>query len=89
MINYIKIIRYMSGESIEEQIDRIIDNGMMNEDTRLFFKKSNCVTCEDISKLVNWFEVINDIDFATDNVVFKPKKNMIIKAKSIMKNKEK
>ena len=53
MINYIKIIRYMSGESIEEQIDRIIDNGMMNEDTRLFFKKSNCVTCEDISKLVN------------------------------------
>ena len=88
MINYIKIVKYINGESIEEQIEKIIANGMMNEDTRLFFKKGNCVTCEDISKLVTWFEIINDDDFATDNCVFKPKRNMISRAEIVMKNKE-
>lgn len=89
MINYIKIVKYMNGESIEEQIEKIIDNGMMTADTRLFFTKNNCVTCADISKLVTWFEVINDTDFANDNVVFKPKRNMVSRAEIAMKKKEK
>lgn len=37
MIKYIKIVKYMSGDSISKQIQNIIDNNMMDEDTRLFF----------------------------------------------------
>lgn len=88
MINYIKIVKYMNGESIKEQIEKIIDNGMMTANTRLFFAKNNCLTCEDISKLVPWFEVVKDNDFAIDNVVFKPKRHMISKAEIVMKNKK-
>ena len=70
MIKYIKIVKYMSGDSIEKQIQNIIDNGMMDEDTRLFFKKSNCITMGDISALLSYFDIMKaDV---IDNVVFVP-----------------
>ena len=39
MIKYIKIVNYMNGDSIPKQIQDIIDAGMMDKDTRLFFNK--------------------------------------------------
>lgn len=71
MIKYIKIVKYMSGDSIEKQIQNIIDNGMMDADTRLFFDKHNCVTMSDIKPLLSYFDIRNNDEI--DNVVFVPK----------------
>lgn len=71
MIKYIKIVKYMSGDSIEKQIQDIIDNGMMDKDTRLFFDKNNCVTMEDIKPLLSYFDIRNNDEI--NNVVFVPK----------------
>ena len=70
MIKYIKIANYMSDNSIPKQIQDIIDAGMMDKDTRLFFNKNSCFTMEDIKPLLAYFDIecSNDID----NVVFKP-----------------
>ena len=54
MIKYIKIVKYMSGDSINKQIQDIIDNDMMDKDTRLFFDKTNCVTMGDIKPLISF-----------------------------------
>lgn len=71
MIKYIKIVKYMSGDSISEQIQDIIDNGMMDEDTRLFFDSHNCVTMGDIKPLLSYFDISNNGEI--NNVVFVPK----------------
>lgn len=71
MIKYIKIVKYMCGDSIEKQVQDIIDNGMMDEDTRLFFDKNNCVTMGDIKPLLSYFDVSNNDEI--NNVVFVPK----------------
>ena len=70
MIKYIKIVNYMSDNSIPKQIQDIIDAGMMDKDTRLFFNKNSCLTMEDIKPLFAYFDIgcSNDID----NVVFAP-----------------
>lgn len=70
MIKYIKIVKYMSDNSIPKQIQDIIDAGMMDKDTRLFFNKNSCLTMEDIKPLLAYFDIrcSNDID----NVVFAP-----------------
>ena len=77
MIKYIKIVNYMSGDKIEKQIQDIIDNGMMDKDTRLFFKKSNCVTMKEIKMLLLYFDIV--VDDKIDNVVFLPKEYFIKK----------
>ena len=70
MIKYIKIVNYMNGDTINKQIQDIIDAGMMDKDTRLFFEKDNCLTMGDIKPLLAYFDIrcSNDID----NVVFAP-----------------
>ena len=75
MIKYIKIVNYMNGDTINKQIQDIIDAGMMDKDTRLFFEKDNCLTMRDIRPLLVYFDIrcSNDID----NVVFVPKDNFI------------
>lgn len=75
MIKYIKIVKYMCGDSIEKQVQDIIDNGMMDEDTRLFFDKHNCVTMGDIKPLLSYFDVANNDEI--NNVVFVPKDYLI------------
>lgn len=77
MIKYIKITKYTSGCSIKEQVQDIIDNGQMDEDTRLFFNKSNCITTSDIREMMIYFDIITDNDFDDENVVFKPKSFII------------
>ena len=57
MIKYMKIVKYATGDSIAKQIQNIIDNGMMDADTRLFFDKSNCVTMNDIKSLITYFDI--------------------------------
>lgn len=75
MVKYMKIVNYMSGDSIAKQIQNIIDNGMMDVDTRLFFDKHNCVTMSDIRPLLSYFDIANNDEI--DNVVFIPKEYFI------------
>lgn len=70
MVKYIKIVNYMSGDSIDKQIQDIIDNGMMDKDTRLFFDGKNCVTMNDIRPLLTCFDIRNNSEI--NNVVFVP-----------------
>lgn len=71
MVKYIKIVKYMSGDSISKQVQDIIDNGMMDADTRLFFDKHNCVTMGDIKPLLSHFDIADNDEI--NNVVFVPK----------------
>ena len=76
MIKYIKIVRYMAGDSIAKQIQDIIDNGMMDKDTRLFFNlRQNCITMGDIKPLLAYFDIRSDNDI--NNVVLIPKDHFI------------
>ena len=75
MIKYMKIVNYMSGDSISKQIQDIIDNGMMDKDTRLFFDSHNCVTMGDIKPLLSYFDITNNDEI--NNVVFVPKDHFI------------
>lgn len=70
MIKYIKIARYMVGDSIDKQIQDVIDNGMMDKDTRLFFDKDECLTMGDIKPLLAYFDIRSDNDI--NNVVLAP-----------------
>lgn len=83
MIKYIKITNYMAGDTIAKQIQDIIDNGMMDEDTRLFFDSHNCVTMGDIRPLLTYFDIKNNDEI--NNVVFIPKDYFI---KRFVENKE-
>lgn len=75
MVKYVKIVKYMSGDSIAKQIQNIIDNGMMDADTRLFFDKHNCVTMNDIRPLLTYFDIRDNNEI--DNIVFIPKEYFI------------
>ena len=70
MIKYIKIVNYMNGDTINKQIQDIIDAGMMDKDTRLFFEKDNCLTMGDIKPLLVYFDITYNNDI--DNVIFVP-----------------
>ena len=70
MIKYIKIANYMSDNSIPKQIQDIIDAGMMDKDTRLFFDQTTCLTMGDIKPLLAYFDIRRSNDI--DNVVFAP-----------------
>jgi hypothetical protein len=65
----------MCGDSIAKQIQNIIDDGMMDADTRLFFDKHNCVTMGDIKPLLTYFNIRNNDEI--DNIVFIPKEYFI------------
>ena len=76
MIKYIKIANYMMGDnSIPKQIQDIIDVGMMDEDTRLFFDRDNCITMGNIRPLLAYFDIRSDDNI--NNVVFVPKDNFL------------
>ena len=83
MIKYMKIVNYTSGDSIAKQIQDIIDNNMMDEDTRLFFDSHNCVTMGDIKPLLTYFDIRNNDEI--NNVVFVPNNYFI---KRFVKNGE-
>ena len=75
--NYIKITRYMAGDSLKSQIKYIVDNNMINENTRLFFNKSNMLCTEDIAEMLTYFDIGIDCDFDSKNIVFIPKAELI------------
>ena len=77
MIKYIKIVNYMDGDTINKQIQDIIDAGMMDKDTRLFFvfDRGNCLTMGDIKPLLAYFDIKRDNDI--NNMVLVPKDNFI------------
>lgn len=71
MIKYMRIVNYTCGDSINKQIQDIIDNGMMDADTRLFFDSHNCITMGTIKPLLTYFDIRNNDEI--NNVVFVPK----------------
>lgn len=75
--NYIKITRYMSGDSLKSQIKYMVDNNMVNENTRLFFNKGNMLCTEDIAEMLPYFDIGIDVDFDMNNIVFIPKKRLL------------
>lgn len=75
MRNYIHIVKYTCGESIQEQIDEAVAKGMVTVDTRFFFSNNNCITTRELAELMVNFDIVRDNDFADDNVVFKPNKH--------------
>lgn len=75
MIKYIKITNYMNDDTINKQIQDIIDVGMMDEDTRLFFDRDNYITMGNIRPLLAYFDIRSDDDI--NNVVFVPKDNFL------------
>lgn len=75
--NYIRITRYMSGDSLKSQIRYMVDNNMMNENTRLFFNKGNMLCTEDIAEMLTYFDIGTDVDFDMNNIVFIPKKRLL------------
>lgn len=74
MDKYVKIVKYMSGESIEEQLTELFENNAIDEQTRLFFAKNNCITTKDIAEVMTYFNIKKDSDFDDENVVFVPNK---------------
>lgn len=77
MITYIKITNYMSGASLKEQINELIDAGKIDEDVRLFFAKNNSLTMRDLASIWVYFEFVCDLDFDSENLVLKPSKPLL------------
>lgn len=72
MKHYVKITRYMSGDSLAEQLQQIVDDGLFNADLRIFFTKSNMITAKDIAYMLKFFDVTTDWDFDSKNIIFIP-----------------
>ena len=77
MTTYIKITNYMSGASLKEQINELIDAGKIDEDVRLFFAKNNSLTMRDLASIWVYFEFVCDLDFDNENLVLKPSKPLL------------
>lgn len=77
MTTYIKITNYMSGASLKEQINELIDAGKIEEDVRLFFAKNNSLTMRDLASILPYFDLIHDLDFDSENLVLKPRKCLL------------
>ena len=77
MTTYIKITNYMSGASLKEQINELIDAGKIDEDVRLFFAKNNSLTMRDLASILSYFDLIYDLDFDSENMVLKPRGSLL------------
>lgn len=77
MTTYIKITNYMSGASLKEQINELIDAGKIDEDVRLFFAKNNSLTMRDLASILSYFDLIHDLDFDSENMVLKPRGSLL------------
>ena len=73
MKHYVKITRYMSGDSLAEQLQQMVDDGLFNADLRVFFSKSNMLIMEDVAYMLKFFDADTDWDFDSKNVIFIPK----------------
>ena len=72
MKHYVKLTRYMSGDSLRKQLNEIDDKGLFDIDLRIFFSKSNMLTTEDIAYMLKFFDVDIDTDLDLKNIVFIP-----------------
>lgn len=79
MRHYVKITRYMSGDSLATQLTKMINDGLFDEHLAVFFSKSNCITTEDIAYMMKYFDIEKDSDFSNDNVIFVPREWVVHK----------
>ena len=77
--NYIKLTKWLSGETIMEQVKYLYDNDMIDKNTRLFFSGNNMLCTNDIAELLNYFTATKDMDFDANNIIFVPKDIIINK----------
>ena len=82
MTTYIKITNYMSGASLKEQINELIDAGKIDEDVRLFFAKNNSLTMRDLASIWVYFNFVCDLDFDSENLVLKPSEPLLSLARN-------
>lgn len=76
-MKYINIVNYMTGDSIKEQVESLIERGEIDENTRLFFNKNNCLTTEKIYGLMRMgFKCYADWE-SIENIVFAPEKHLL------------
>lgn len=75
MRNYIQLHNYSGGgTSIEEQVEEAKAKGLVTVDTRFFFCKNDYITPSLLAKMITDFEIVNDIQFDSNNIVFRPNK---------------
>ena len=72
MKHYVKLTKYMSGDSLRKQLNEIDDKGLFDIDLRIFFSKSNMLTTEDIAYMLKFFDVDIETDLDSKNIVFRP-----------------
>ena len=73
MTNYIQLHNY-NNTSIEEQVEEAKAKGLVTVDTRFFFCKNEYITPRLLAKMMKDFEIVNDIEFDSENIVFRPNK---------------
>lgn len=73
MEKYVKITSYLNGDSIEEQLQKISDNGLLDENTRLFFGTGSMIRDTDLETLSHRFDMTTSIALR-GVVLFKPQK---------------
>lgn len=76
MEKYVKITSYLSGDSIEQQLEEIFDNGLLDEHTRLFFGKGSMIRDNDLETLAHRCEMTTNHDF-DGFALFKPKERYL------------
>lgn len=82
MKTYINITKYVAGKSVREQINELLVAGKIDENTRLFFSKGNCITTRDIAELEGYFDIRIDHDFDDENIVFVPRRFILARAEA-------
>ena len=73
---YIKINKFM-GSTLLEEVDKVVKEGLMDADTRLFLNHNTCITPEDLAEMLPYFNIEKDYELSNKNVVFVPKEKIL------------
>ena len=76
MKKYIKINKFM-GSTLLEEVDKVVEEGLMDADTRLFLSNKTCITPEDLAEMLPYFYIEKDYELSNKNVVFVPKEKIL------------
>lgn len=69
---YVQINNYMRADAIQTELNEILESGIFNKNTAIFFTRTNCITPQDLAYLLQYFVIRMDWDFDSNNVIFIP-----------------
>ena len=72
MKHYVQIHAYMTADAIKNQLNKIKEADMFDEDLRIFFTKHQMISIQDIAYMLKYFDAKLDYDFSDKNMVFVP-----------------